>query len=266
MGIMSTTTQPAKPKRRWYQFSLKTLMVVMTVFVLVLALWRQEPHLVQRRAAAQLEANGANITWVGIPPFQNVVQVTLTASHRRRGKRPQVAISNDIALIRHFTSLRTLSLWGVPVSDSDMVNLSRLNQLETLDLAHTNVTGDGLRQLSNLPSLTRLTTSGRCRSDIVLKRVSQISSLEDLEVREHGILESEFVHLRNLPNLKLLYLKHHRITDVGIDQLGSLTTLETLYISRNSSVVTDETLAKLKKAMPNCKIDRLPWPGGHGEK
>ena len=32
MILMSTTTQPAKPKRRWCRFSLRTLLVVMLVF------------------------------------------------------------------------------------------------------------------------------------------------------------------------------------------------------------------------------------------
>ena len=36
---MSTTTQPPKPKRRWYQFSLLTLLVVMTLFTVTLGVW-----------------------------------------------------------------------------------------------------------------------------------------------------------------------------------------------------------------------------------
>ena len=38
---MSTTTQPPKPKRRWYQFSLKTLLLVMTVSTVAFGVWIQ---------------------------------------------------------------------------------------------------------------------------------------------------------------------------------------------------------------------------------
>ncbi len=34
---MSTTTQPPKHKRRWYQFSLKTLLVVMFLYAVLLS-------------------------------------------------------------------------------------------------------------------------------------------------------------------------------------------------------------------------------------
>ena len=38
---MSTITQPPKPKRRWYQFSLLTLLVVMTVAIVAFGGWVQ---------------------------------------------------------------------------------------------------------------------------------------------------------------------------------------------------------------------------------
>ena len=38
---MSTTTQPPNPKRRWYQFSLLTLLVVMTVATVAFGGWVQ---------------------------------------------------------------------------------------------------------------------------------------------------------------------------------------------------------------------------------
>ena len=38
---MSTTTQPPKPKRRWYQFSLKTLLIVVTVATVAFGGWVQ---------------------------------------------------------------------------------------------------------------------------------------------------------------------------------------------------------------------------------
>ena len=38
---MSTTTQSPKPKRRWYQFSLRTLLVVITVVIVAFGGWVQ---------------------------------------------------------------------------------------------------------------------------------------------------------------------------------------------------------------------------------
>jgi len=34
---MSTTTQPPKPRRRWYQFSLRSLLIAIAMFAVLLA-------------------------------------------------------------------------------------------------------------------------------------------------------------------------------------------------------------------------------------
>ena len=292
---MKLVTEVPRPKRHWFRFRLRTLLIVVTLFVLVLAIIR-EPHLAQHRAAATLEARGANVVWEGSGPFQNVVRVTfpsrdaqrrmergLNAPQRIKMRLDMRVTSDDIALIRHFTQLRRLDLALVPFSDSDMVNLSRLNHLEKLDLSRksitddglkhlqyltnlrqidvrgTEVTCDGLRHLSHLSNLTGLTLGSECRGDIVLKRVSQFSGLEELKIWTGGIPESEFVHLKKLPILKILWLSPYSITDVGIGHLGALTMLETLYIDAGDWL-NDELLAKFKKAMPDCEIKRWYEP------
>ena len=55
---MSTTTQPPKHKRRWYQFSLRTLLITMTVATVAFGGWvqyRRERARENRERVAEVE-------------------------------------------------------------------------------------------------------------------------------------------------------------------------------------------------------------------
>jgi hypothetical protein len=52
----------------------------------------------------------------------------------------------------------------------------------------------------------------------------------------------------------VLNLEENEITDAGLEHLRGLTALESLNLSLTR--VTDEGVAKLKQALPKCKIVR----------
>jgi hypothetical protein len=68
------------------------------------------------------------------------------------------------------------------------------------------------------------------------------------------ITDAGLQHLRGLNELKDLSLAGTRITDAGLQQIRTRTTLEELGLS--DTQVTSEGVAKLQKALPNCKITR----------
>jgi len=85
-------------------------------------------------------------------------------------------------------------------------------------------------------------------------QVSDLSPLENLTNLEQLFLLntpiSEVSPLAKLTRLKTLDLGHTQVTDLS--PLANLTKLKTLWL--NDTNVTDEEVAKLQKALPNCRI------------
>jgi len=128
---------------------------------------------------------------------------------------------NDISLIKHLTSLETISINDLSISDISA--LKYLTNLTSLDLAFTRVTDlSALKNLRNLTSI-RLTST----------EVADLSPLKGLT---------------KLENLELA------LTDVTtLDALYSLQNLKSLDLS--CTPVTFEQIKKLQSKLPSCKID-----------
>jgi len=60
--VEAERTRAAKPRRRWFQFSLATLLLVMTLFAVWLG-WRTDRAHRQRRAVAALRALGGEVAY-----------------------------------------------------------------------------------------------------------------------------------------------------------------------------------------------------------
>jgi hypothetical protein len=70
-------------------------------------------------------------------------------------------------------------------------------------------------------------------------------------------LQSSHEDLKELTKLQSLNLPE-QITDAGFDHLKGLTNLTDLYLL--GTQVTDAGVAELKKALPNCEIQRRLGP------
>ena len=62
-------------------------------------------------------------------------------------------------------------------------------------------------------------------------------------------------HLKGLSQLRVLWLYGTKVTDAGLEHLKGLSQLQVLRL--NGTKVTEAGVAKLRKALPKCKID---WP------
>jgi internalin A len=60
--------------------------------------------------------------------------------------------------------------------------------------------------------------------------------------------------LIGLPNLQELKLGHNKITDKSLSDLAHFKSLKSLFLVR--TLVTDAGLKELKRALPDCKIQR----------
>ncbi len=206
-----------KPKRRWTQFSLATMLAVVTVLCMGLSLV-VVPAERQRRAVAAIEALGGRVQYV--KPDQKATEAFPRPFLRRWLPRDYLDKVQDVDLLyvedeeldaglahlHSLTALHGLSLMGTQITDAGLAHLQALTGLQTLDLRHTQITGAGL------------------------------------------------AHLQGLTGLQELDLGDTEVTDAGLAQLHALTGLQ--QVSLKGTQVTDAGLAQLRKALPNCQMTR----------
>jgi hypothetical protein len=110
-----------------------------------------------------------------------------------------------------------------------MKELARLEHLEVLILAFTNIKGHGLMDLAPLAKLEALYLS--------------VQTEEGLK------------GLAPLQQLRALHLSGSEVTDAGLRELSHMKGLKILNFSRNS-FLTEDGIAAFKAALPDCQIYR----------
>jgi hypothetical protein len=156
-------------------------------------------------------------TLVGDDYFSNAIFVTLSGTDA------------ELSQLEHLSQLQAIKLWTIEDADAGgFEHLKGLTTLHTLDFIGTHITDAGLKHIAGLTQIQMLGLQGTNITDTGLK------------------------HLRCLSQLQMLALGQTQITDDGLEHLKGLKQLTTLYLVQTE--VTDAGVAKLQKALPNCKI------------
>ena len=155
---------PTKPRRRWYQFSLRTLLVGMAVVGFGTAwLGVQVKHALDQRRAVEALAAVAQVgfaeprTWVqrnewlrsklGTAATQDVKWVVF---RHTQGEELESALTH----LGELTQLKSLDLSNTRVSDAGLAHLRGLTQLQLLNVGNTQVSDAGSAHLrESLPKL-----------------------------------------------------------------------------------------------------------------
>lgn len=115
------------------------------------------------------------------------------------------------------------------VSDTELVQISRLNGLQNLYLNQTEIRDEQLRHLKGMSRLREL-------------------SLEETNVGDAGL-----VHLKGLTGLQRLFLNRTNVGDAGLAKLEGLTELQT--VGLRDTKVTKAGVDKLQKALPKLLME-----------
>jgi hypothetical protein len=266
VGKTETATERPKRKRRWFQYSLGTLLVFVTVCAIPCSWFavkmRQAER--EREAATAIEKLGGAVRWdekaLGWPAwvrkllgddfFNSVVAVNLAGRPvTDAGLKHLKALSQlqhlNLALtsitdtgledLNQFSGLHDLILEGTEVTDAGMKHLNGLNQLQYLDLVRTLITDAGLEDLKGFSRLIDLRLGGT--------RVS------------NGALE----HLKGLNQLHELSLALTNVSDAGLEHLKRLSRLRRLDLC--GAKVSGNGAMALQEALPNCNVFFL-WRRG----
>jgi Leucine-rich repeat (LRR) protein len=109
----------------------------------------------------------------------------------------------------------------IKVTDADLNEVSKLENLETLDLSFGEITNQALEHIKGL------------------------KKLKTLDLRKTQVNDAGLAMLQELPNLKHLYLTGCPITDDGLIHVQKLNP-ESLYVGGFSTKVTDKGIPHLK--------------------
>ncbi len=222
----------SSPKLRWFQYSLRTLLVVVTLCALLcswLAVAMRQARR-ERQAAAAFEELGGQASWYEPPDGTRWLRSRL--GDHFLGSIHSVNLANSkitgagLENLKVLDQLQNLDLYGTQVTDAGLENLKG-HRLRNLDLRETKVTDAGLESLKGLNLLSNLRLG--------------------TQVTDAGL-----ENLKGLTELHTLGLNKTQVTDAGLEHLQGLDRLR--YLDLRDTKVTDAGVMKLQQALPNCNI------------
>jgi hypothetical protein len=254
----------SKPKLRWFQYSLRTLLVFVTLSAVPCSWlgWKIRQAERQRKAAAAI---GGEVVWskpIGPVWLRRLLVDGLFMHVESVDLSGQPDIDAKLKNLQRLNQLQTLSLfWESDFTDAGLENLKGLKQLQALGLWGTDkVTDAGLENLKGLDQLTELDLIGNF-TDAGLENLKALDHLRELMLGSDKFTDAGLENLEGLSQLENLTLLGTGITDAGLEHLNGLHQLKTLSLGRTK--VTKEGVKKLRQALPNCEVDdncRLAYP------
>jgi hypothetical protein len=277
---MTNELDRPKCRRPLRQYSLRTFLILVTLLCIWMA-WFVKGVRQQRSAVEKIrELRGVvyydyEVDAIGeqleapTPPGPAWVRNHLGVDYVAAVARVNLegAGISDVEFLSGLTQLRALDLDRTKVRS--LAPLSRMTKLKLLILDHTPVRD--LRPLEPLAELQRL--SARRTQIVDLAPLANLSNLEFLHLQDTAVRDVSA--LTALGKLQLLILDRTEVSDVSafsglssltwlsldgtnvreLDPLLGLQNLERIDIKETS--VSDAQVARFKKALPNCQVDRV---------
>ena len=237
---LSQTEQPRR-KRRWFQFSLRTLLIVTTLLAVGTGL------LSQRIARKRKEWDAVQ----AILRFGAAVRFDRDTSDANATGPSWL---REILGKNFFAEVVAVNVTHVQSEDELLAKIKELPELVRLQLSDCRITDSGLENLEGLIHLQELSVGGTFITDSGMPRLKQLTDLRWLWLDNTKVSDAGLASLEGLTHLQTLNLQGTYVTDVGLVHLRGLMSLKELYLANSDA--TEEGVKDLQKALPNCKIYR----------
>jgi len=219
---MSTSGIKDKSTRRWFQYRLRSLLIV-AVLVNIAASWfatRMASARRQQAAIAAFEEAGGFCEYdyeldeqgrtISPPPdapgpvwLRNLMGVDFLANVMCvSGNFQLYPADQTLTHLNGVPRIRMLFLDATSVTDTGMAHVAGLKELEYLGLGDTQLTDAGLVHVKGLWSLKHLSLMGTVITDAGLAHLDNLSNLEELYLYDTDITDAGLARLAQLSNLR----------------------------------------------------------------
>ena len=211
---------PTKPRRRWFRFSLRTLLLLVAIIGVPLGMKMNRVRN-QRLVVAELRRLNAQIMYdyedtrtKGVQTVVNPPQIPGPAWLRR--------LLGD----EYFVEVISVRLDGPKVTDETVASISKLPNLRSITLDYADKISDkGLAHLEGMQLEGLGLTYCPGISDEGLAHLARMQDLESLALFSDRITSAGLERLTGLKRLKILSVSG-RITDSYLEQVSKLSSLE----------------------------------------
>jgi hypothetical protein len=192
----------AKPKLRWYQFSLRSLFILMTLVACACSWYAYEMNEAAKRRAVieKIEKLG------GFVRYYDPTDTTTPVEYRRGEPPKWYSWLRKLHGDQHLGNAVGFGVGRMvePVTDAGMMDIAGLTELESITLCRSQITDAGLVYLKDLARLKRLTIVSPHITDAGLVHLQGLSKLERLSLYGTQVTDEGVRTLQEaLPNCKI---------------------------------------------------------------
>jgi hypothetical protein len=239
--------EPSKRKRRWFQFSLRTLLIAFTLCAAWLAWHANRAHRQRAAVNAVIELGGSVSYDYQITEDKGKFMFDPKAIPGW----PQWAI--DALGIDCFQNVVSVSLMNGRATDETLLLLGRVPTIRNIALKGGNVTNEGVAHLSSLPDLHYLALWQTNVGDGGLDCLAQHRHMKALVLDETKVTDRDLVYLQGSTEMEeWLGLTDTRITDAGLENLTGMKKLRSLNLLRTKA--TRDGVRKLQASLSQAHI------------
>jgi hypothetical protein len=227
MTVEENTTSATPPKRRWFRYSMRTLLLVTTALCIWLG-FKVEAARKQREAVAAIKKVGGYVdydydkkphhlaNYCGVDLLHSVISVRVFS----KPDSPQ-ELRELLPHLSHLPRLRKLSIINGRFRDVDLQHIAGLTELKSLELYSNAITGEGFKHLVGLKQLLEFECYSNPISDESIKPLAELKHLEWVYLGKTDLTDDCVATLTKMSELKHLFLETTGITWAGEQQLRS---------------------------------------------
>ena len=246
------------PTTRWRQFSLRGLLLLITLASVLLAWcgWRLQRVRIESKAADAIVEAGGEVAYanqfdgrvsrmtpypahtskigawlqqlLGVNPLQRMVSVKLVDD-------------TSLALVSKYslTGLEIVRLEGSQITDAGLAHIRDCTQVRVLSLDGARVSDGGLDNIRRYKQLEELWLNNTLVSEAGIKKIAHLDSLWALDIRGTSISDEGLTQIASMRGISTLYLNSNTLSDDGLKNLRALPNLHCLLLGDQLSARFD---------------------------